>query len=119
MVVVVAKKYGEERHGGASEPTGPTGPRDAAEPEPTGPTGPRDATEPELTGPTGPRGAAELTEGAQNAAQFLANVLEDQPKRPDRRKASNGYLYSKEEFLAWYGDDVGHERWEEADQIED
>ena len=26
MVVVVAKKYGEERDGGASEPTGPTGP---------------------------------------------------------------------------------------------
>ena len=40
MVVVVAKKYAKERHGGASEPTGPTGPRDAAE----------------------------LTEGAQNAA---------------------------------------------------
>ena len=31
MVVVVAKKYVEEKHGGASESTGPTVPRDAAE----------------------------------------------------------------------------------------
>ena len=31
MVVVVAKKYDEGRHGGASEPTGPTGPRATAE----------------------------------------------------------------------------------------
>ena len=91
----------EEKHGGASEPTGPTGPRDAAEPEPTGPTGPRDA--------------AELTEGAQIAAQGLADMLEDRPKPPERREARDGYLYSKEAFLAHYGD-VGEDRWEEAEQ---
>ena len=49
----------------------------------------------------------------------LANILEDQPKHPDRRKASDGLLYSKEEFIEWYGDDVGHGRWEEADQLEE
>ena len=88
MVVVVAKNYVEEKHGGASEPTGSHRP------------------------------AAELTGGAKEAAQSPADTLEDQPKRTDRRKARDGYLYTKEEFLAHYGED-GHDRREEADQADE
>ena len=61
--------------------------------------------------PTGPT----LTGGARNAAQSLANMLEDQPRPPTRRKARNGYLYTKEEFLAHYGED-GTDQWDEADE---
>ena len=140
MVVVVAKMYGEEKHSGASEPTGPIGPPDAAEPAPTGPASTRDVPEleeehsgaSEPTGPSGPPVAAEpaptdpasardapgLTEAADKAAQSLADMLEDQPKYADRRPAPAGFLYSKEEFLDYYGDD-GHDRWEEADQIDE
>ena len=90
MVVVVAIKYVEEKHSGALEPTGPTISRDAAE----------------------------LAGGAKGAAQSLADRLEDQPKRTDRRKARDGYLYSKEEFLDHYGED-GHDWWDEADQTDE
>ena len=64
------------------------------------------------------RDASELTEGAEKAAKDLANLLEDQPKRPVRRKARNGYLYTKDEFLDFY-DDEGEDRWEVADQTEE
>ena len=40
------------------------------------------------------RDASELTEGAEKSAKDLANHLEDQPKRPIRRKALDGYLYT-------------------------
>ena len=48
----------------------------------------------------------------------MANLLEDQPKRSVRRKARNGYLYIKDEFLDFY-DDEGEDRWEVADQTEE
>ena len=101
MVVVVVRKYGGERDGGASEPIGPTGPCDAAEPGPIGPTGPRDAVG--------------LTEDAEIAAQSLADILVDhQPKHPVRRKAINGLICINEEFIDWCGADVGHELCEET-----
>ena len=42
--------------------------------------------------PPSPRDAAELTGGAQEAEQSLADTLEDQRKRTHRRKARDGYL---------------------------
>jgi len=48
----------------------------------------------------------------------VAQKLEDSqsalPSRPDRRQAHDGRLYSKDEFLAHYGDELGETRWEEA-----
>ena len=64
------------------------------------------------------RDTAELTGGAKEAARSLADTLEDQTKRTDHRKARVGYLYTKEEFLAQYGED-GHDWWEEADQTDE
>ena len=91
---------------------------------PTAPTVSRDATEQhggasEPTGATGSRDAAELTEGAKQAAQSLADILEGQPKPTARRRARDGRFYTKEEFNAEYGEDLGHDRWEEADEIEE
>ena len=45
-------------------------------------------------------------------------MREDQPKRPERRRAPDGYLYSIEEFLNYYGDD-GYDRWEEASRVDE
>ena len=42
-------------------------------------------------------------------------MLEDQLKGTARRKPRNGYLYSKEQFLHYYGED-GHDLWQEADE---
>ena len=30
----------------------------------------------------------------------------------------NGNCYTAEEFVQWYGDELGHDRWEEADPRE-
>ena len=59
-----------------------------------------------------------LTEAANSAAQGLAALLEGQPRRTPRRKAPDGLLYTKDEFLAHYEDD-GVERWANADEIEE
>ena len=72
MVIVVAKRNAQERHSGASEPTGPTASRAAAWLAGRENTG--GASEP--TGATGSRDAATLTEGAKQAAQSLADILE-------------------------------------------
>ena len=110
MVIVVAKMlvedimkmYIEEKHSGASEPLGLTVSRDAPEPSDSEERhgGTSEPIDPEMS-----RGAAELMEGAKEAAESLANLLEDQPKPMERRKARNGYLYTKEQFLAFYGED--------------
>ena len=82
------------------------------------PSAPCDAAGSGPIGPTGTRDAAELTEGAEIVVPPLADILEDhQPRHPDRRKASNGLLYSNEEFIDGCGADVGHELLEEAYQM--
>ena len=109
MVVVLGKLDAVEKSGGALEPTAPTVFPDVA----MRPQGETDSGASEPAGSTGSRHAVELTEGAKRAAQSLADMLEDQPKSPIRRKARNGYFYTKDEFLEHY-DEYGHCRWDEA-----
>ena len=56
--------------------------------------------------------------GAKEASQSRADILEEQPKRTDRRKARDGFLYTKEAFLAHHGE-ADHDWWEEADQADE
>ena len=46
-------------------------------------------------------------------------MLEDQPKPPHRKKARNCTCYTKEEFVEWYSDELGHDRWADADPADD
>ena len=54
------------------------------------------------------RDAAERTGAAMEATQSLTVILEDQPKRTDRRKTRDGHFYTEEEFITHNGDD-GHD----------
>ena len=47
----------------------------------------------------------------------LENLLEDQLRQPIRRKARNGFLYTKNEFLDFYKEE-GENMWEAAEQTE-
>ena len=100
-----AKKYVEETNSGASEPAkaathaAGNGSNPAAQ---RATTAFHEASDPAAAS----RDASELTDGAEKAAKDLANLLEDQPKRSVRRKARDGYLYTKDEFLDFYDDDT-------------
>ena len=112
MVVVVGKPYAVEKRGGALEPivpAAPTASRDVA----MRPQGETHSGASEPNGSTGPRDVAQLTEAAKRAAQNLADMLEDQPKGAARRKARDGYLYTHQEFLDYYGEDA-QDQWEQA-----
>ena len=73
-----------------------------------------DASEPAVAS----HDASELTAGAEKAAKDLANLLQDEPQQPIRRKARDGFLYTKHEFLNFYNDE-GEDMWEVADQTEE
>ena len=62
--------------------------------------------------------ASELTAGAEKEAEDLANLLKDQPQQPVRRKARDGVLYTKEDFLNFYKDE-GMNMWDVAAQTEE
>ena len=67
------------------------------------------------------RERGKLLQAAHDAATLLAEKLDDatlDENRPDRRRARNGYLYSKDEFMQWYGDDRGENEWERATPVE-
>jgi len=64
------------------------------------------------------RDASELTAGAEQASKDFANLLEDQPKQPVRRKANDGLLYSKPEFINFY-ENEGVDMWESAEPTEE
>ena len=72
----------------------------------------------EPAAPSVPRAAAELSAGANQAAQNLAQLLEDHLQLPERRRAPGGRLYTKEESLEFYGED-GPSRWTQAEQAEE
>ena len=61
----------------------------------------RDASEPAAAS----RDASELTAGAEKAAKDLANLLQDEPQQPIRRKSRDVFLYTKHEFLNFYRPD--------------
>ena len=60
--------------------------------------------------------ASELTAGAEKEAEDLA--IKDQPQQPVRRKARDGVLYTKEDFLNFYKD-KGMNMWDVAAQTEE
>ena len=63
------------------------------------------------------RDASELTAGAEKE-EDMANLIKDQSQHPVRRKARDGVLYTKEEFLDFYKDD-GSNMWDVADQTKE
>ena len=63
------------------------------------------------------RDASELTAGAEKE-EDMANLIKDQSQHPVRRKARDGVLYTKEEFLDFYKDD-GLNMWDVADQTKE
>ena len=60
--------------------------------------------------------ASELMAGAEKEAEDLA--IKDQPQQPVRRKARDGVLYTKEDFLNFYKD-KGMNMWDVAAQTEE